>query len=371
MRIAIFSENLLSNSGGAEVYALKLAEVLCKQHEVELFTVYRSDTDIESVYKKYNTPYFQTHQIRKKTADLIIFDAVNRFLFWIKLKKKVENRFDFYINASCNRMLGFSGIKSIHLIHFPVQPYSKIFKGVIGKYLDNLYCKSYWQIWANSEFTRKYIQEWWNLDSIVLNPPIDMKIIPDKCLKEKENRIIVVGRLVPDKKIKELAEAFLEIKDLLKNYILIIIGNKDNNYIDYYNQLKIYEKTSNSYIRILSDVSYETLVSEYRKAKLFWHGKGLDVDESNPLLMEHFGMTTVEAMANGCIPIVINKAGQKEIVEEDISGFLWNSISELKEKTQKIINDENLLYNMSKNTIERSKKFLLDEFTKKVGLLIK
>jgi glycosyltransferase involved in cell wall biosynthesis len=55
--------------------------------------------------------------------------------------------------------------------------------------------------------------------------------------------------------------------------------------------------------------------------------------------MEHFGMTTLEAMVCGCIPIVINKAGQTEIVEHGISGFLWNTLDELIELTLFTINN--------------------------------
>ena len=58
--------------------------------------------------------------------------------------------------------------------------------------------------------------------------------------------------------------------------------------------------------------------------------------------MEHFGITTVEAMAAGCVPVVINKAGQREIVEDGVSGFLWNTWGELKDRTQLLAEDGNL-----------------------------
>lgn len=369
MRIAIFSENLLMNSGGAEVYALKLAEVLSKKHNIEVFTVSQKNVDVNDVYKKYNVPHFITKQIKRTFSTSKIKELFYRIIFWFKLKKQVNGKYDYYINTSCNRMLGFTKTKSIHLVHFPVQPYSKIFKGRLGVFLDKTYRKSYYQFWSNSEFTKGYLNKYWAVESIVVNPPIDMKTITEDEILKKENIIIVVGRLVPDKKIKELIESFLNIHNYINNYKLVVIGNKDINFANYYEQLCSYTK-DNDFIKILSDISYNMLVDNYKKAKIFWHAKGVGVDENNPLLMEHFGMTTVEAMANGCIPIVINKAGQKEIVEQNVSGFLWDTFEQLQQSTINLINNNCLMNQLYKKVIERSQLYLMPSFTEKVNNLI-
>jgi len=46
-------------------------------------------------------------------------------------------------------------------------------------------------------------------------------------------------------------------------------------------------------------------------------------------------MTTVEAMQNYCVPVVIDGGGQREIVEHGISGFRFTSKEELKSYTLK------------------------------------
>jgi len=38
-------------------------------------------------------------------------------------------------------------------------------------------------------------------------------------------------------------------------------------------------------------------------------------------------------MSYGCVPVVINKAGQKEIVDNAVNGYLWNTLKELRERT--------------------------------------
>ena len=47
--------------------------------------------------------------------------------------------------------------------------------------------------------------------------------------------------------------------------------------------------------------------------------------ETQPERFEHFGITTVEAMAYGCVPIVPALGGQLEIVGDGRNGRLWRS----------------------------------------------
>ena len=42
-------------------------------------------------------------------------------------------------------------------------------------------------------------------------------------------------------------------------------------------------------------------------------------------MFEHFGITTVEAMAAGCVPVVIDKADQREIVRHVTDGYRWTT----------------------------------------------
>jgi glycosyltransferase involved in cell wall biosynthesis len=42
---------------------------------------------------------------------------------------------------------------------------------------------------------------------------------------------------------------------------------------------------------------------------------------------EHFGITVVEAMSAGCVPIVHDSGGPKEIVQD--VGFLWYSVGSI------------------------------------------
>jgi PAS domain S-box-containing protein len=78
----------------------------------------------------------------------------------------------------------------------------------------------------------------------------------------------------------------------------------------------------------------------YGRAEIFWHFCGLG--QSNPAHVEHFGMSTVEAMQNGCLPIVFDGGGQREIVENGVSGFRFAGAGELRELTLRAIADPRL-----------------------------
>ena len=64
--------------------------------------------------------------------------------------------------------------------------------------------------------------------------------------------------------------------------------------------------------------------------------------------MEHFGISTVEAMSAGAVPIVYRGGGQVEIVRDDENGMLWKTIDELTTKTRTIIEDSSLYMRLSK-----------------------
>ena len=86
------------------------------------------------------------------------------------------------------------------------------------------------------------------------------------------------------------------------------------------------------------------LVEElFASSSIFWVATGLGEDEEKaPWLFEHFGITTVEAMAAGCVPVVIDKAGQREIVRHGTDGYRWTTLAELEALTRMVAGDEAL-----------------------------
>ena len=119
------------------------------------------------------------------------------------------------------------------------------------------------------------------------------------------------------------------------------------------------------------NLTRQQLKQTFETAGIFWHAAGYGEDEDlHPELTEHFGIVTVEAMAAGCVPVVIRKGGQSEIVQHGISGYLWDTVDELIEYTDRLIKDAALRERMSNAARLRAQCFSRDVFIERfLGLL--
>jgi glycosyltransferase involved in cell wall biosynthesis len=193
-----------------------------------------------------------------------------------------------------------------------------------------------------SEFVKEVLYRSHNIDAQVLYPAIDDFARADR----KENMILSVGRvfrgLYNDKRYDFLIEAFKGLRERLPHtsWIYRIAGScgSDTASQRYLEELRSAASGHPVYFHINS--TYEELRRYYNHADIFWHAAGYGVDENrHPERTEHFGMSTVESMSAGCVPVVVNRGGQKEIVSHGKSGYLWNTRDELLEYTASLLND--------------------------------
>jgi glycosyltransferase involved in cell wall biosynthesis len=111
-------------------------------------------------------------------------------------------------------------------------------------------------------------------------------------------------------------------------------------------------------IRVEANVPRSVVEHAMSTASIFWSATGLGEDEERaPWAQEHFGMTTAEAMAGGCVPVVIDRAGQREIVREGVHGFRWSTPAELTSKTLLVAGDAQLQERLSKAAVVRATEF--------------
>jgi glycosyltransferase involved in cell wall biosynthesis len=83
-------------------------------------------------------------------------------------------------------------------------------------------------------------------------------------------------------------------------------------------------------VELLTEVKFDQLRDLYLRAFAYVHASGYGRDpEAEPQLFEHFGMAVAQAIGAGCIPIVFNAAGPKEIVEGLGIGVTFESIGDL------------------------------------------
>ena len=104
-------------------------------------------------------------------------------------------------------------------------------------------------------------------------------------------------------------------------------------------------------------------MQRYRQAAVYWHAAGYGEDEERaPIRAEHFGITTVEAMAAGCVPVVVARGGQPELVTHGVDGFLWQTLDELGACTLALLRDKDLRQTMAAAARQSARRFDPAEF---------
>ncbi len=232
---------------------------------------------------------------------------------------------------------------------------------------------SYDLIAANSRFTQQWIQRRWNRESQVLYPAVDLQSFPPL---PKRPLILSVGRFFAgahNKKHLSMIAAFRDLCDRgLAGWEYHLAGGCDLDQPEQRAYLESVRAAAEGYpIRLRVNLSSDELRRLYGEAAIFWHATGYGEDESrDPDSFEHFGITTIEAMAAGCVPVVIAKAGQLETVTHEQSGLLWHTLDELEVHTRRLIDDAALRERLSAGAMSRSRDFGMDVFAWRVRALV-
>lgn len=220
----------------------------------------------------------------------------------------------------------------------------------------------------NSKFTKIYSEENWPVQSEIIYPPVDVEKI--KPLKKKKY-ILSVGRFfgfLKDKKHEILIKIFKELylTGSIEGWSLHLVGSAGEGDRNYLSELEIL--ATGLPVKFYPNLAYDKLIRLYGESSIYWHAAGFKEDD--PTKMEHFGISTVEAMAGGCVPVVIAKGGQLEIVEQGTSGFLWDTTAGLVDYTKRLMKNEKLFNSLSIKAILRSQKFSKDNFQENIKKLL-
>lgn len=239
-----------------------------------------------------------------------------------------------------------------------------------GSLFNRLKMKKINKVVCNSNFTKESIDGEYKVKSEVVYPPVEISKL--KPLK-KENIILYVGRfskLQQEKKQDLLIDVFKELCDSgLKKWKLVLVGGSNVGGEEFVQMLR--EKSKNYPIEILENLPFWKVVDLYGRSKIFWSAAGFGVnEEKEPYKVEHFGISTVEAMAAGCVPLVVGKGGYKEIVEDEVDGFLWNDIKDFKSISLQLMKDERRRQEVAGKAQEKSKRFSQEKFEESVFKLI-
>jgi glycosyltransferase involved in cell wall biosynthesis len=349
--------------GGGQRYAATLAEIL--QSEYDITFIANKDITLEQ-YKEWfgldlsncklkiiKIPFFEKAGRYYIDEGMVINEETNPF----DIISQESLNYDIFINANMLTKVKPLSALSIFICHFPDREKEKFFS--VDKYDYLLTNGNYGSFWVKRK---------WGLNpTLRLYPSVNMYHGRDS-FDGKSKIILSVARFESDgsKKQLEMIRAFRELckrdQRVKQEWRFIIAGGSagDNPFFNKVESEINAIKATN--IELMPNLTNSDILKLYGEASIFWHACGLG--EKVPVLVEHFGMTTVEAMQNYCVPIVINGGGQREIVEHEISGFLFSTVEELISWTLKVIDDDELRKRIAQGAYEKSHRFNADMFKK-------
>ena len=161
---------------------------------------------------------------------------------------------------------------------------------------------------TNSEFSRNAILRTFGVHSRVLHPPVDVDVFRNACLSanNRDDSILVISRFHPSKKIENAIHLAKLLSQSSLGIGMKIIGNISPNGIAYFNYLCQLVRRYNleKFVTFEINVRFDRMLDAMRRSKVYLH----------PLPGEPFGISTVEAMSAGIIPVVPDIGGHNEFV---------------------------------------------------------
>jgi len=407
MRILI-GHHLWARPGGGEQFAAYTAKILRELgHEVALAST--SGIDFEKLKTWFNVDLSGCKTYTVVKWYLPYFGIYQRLLFWRAVKKgivdfkpdivivdneiykpilKLRSRYNFrlveYIHFPFDAVVLYLGMKRNipeDLRQAFASYYGRDIEEYYSKYFSTWYWKLYFKVWlrlysrwargnpfevadkvlCNSRYIARIVREIWGSEPEVLHPPVDVELFSKcagKSFEERENKVVMLGRISQEKKIEWAIEAVARTSTKPR---LVVIGGLTKAHIPYKQRLEKLARDLGVDLRLYIDAPRELALQEVATAKVFVH----------TCVGEHFGIAVVEAMAAG-LPVIVHKSGGPwlDIVEEGKYGLGFETVDDLAEKIDKLMTDEKTWRYYSEAGRRRAQEFGLDRYREKLRVLI-
>lgn len=360
-KICFYSPYIPDHFGGGEKYIFDAVTILAKKHDVSIAITSNShsfsDNKIRAIRKSYEE--FLDYSLKK----INFIPTPIRTSSFILNKISWTKQFDVIYYAT-DGSLFFSKAKR-NILHIQIP-----FTNKKSSILDRIKLLN-WKIKnTNSAFTKTIIEKYWKTKINYIHYPMveleDNNNPSITTLKRKKRIILHVGRFfrqLHSKKQEVLVSIFKEMLEKnpkeTKGWQLIFVGNIEDK--SYFNQIK--KEAKGLPIKFFQKIKREKLIQLYKDASIYWHATGFGINQNKyPEKMEHFGISTVEAMSLGCAPVVIGKGGQPEVLGDGLKNYLWETKKECLDITLSLINNKQTKFEVQQKAIKQSKEFSKNKF---------
>jgi len=363
-KTAALYDPYLDTLGGGEKYILSILKVLSEEDfEINIFW----DKDLTSEIKnrlslQFNIKLEFLPNIFRKSSPLSFVNKLTA------LKK-----FDYFFYMTDGSYFFSSAKKNFVYVMIPQKELVNM--NIINRLKTNNYI-----FITHSKFTQNWLKKW-GIKSELIYPYIDIgkpSFVRDfvGTTAGKQKIILSVGRFFKHlhSKRQDLVINFFQLlkkQPAFKDFKLVLAGGLKKEDEEYFNEIKK-SAGDNPSIVFKPNITFNELDKLYELSTYYWHLTGYGVDEDKqPELVEHLGITPLEAMASGCITFCYQAGGPKEIINDGVNGFLFKTGDELIQKMLKAINNINLQNKIRSSAVQFVKdNFSYQSFKDKVTKII-
>jgi glycosyltransferase involved in cell wall biosynthesis len=277
------------------------------------------------------------------------------------------------INTVANEILIPSDVAYVHFLHFSVMmsnlwylakswrvsPTTTNMIGAVARAkILKLVLMLSRIVLVNSSFTRRIVKEVLGIDSFVLYPPVIMEHTSCIPLSTRKNWVVTISRFARDKRL----ERVLAIAKKVKSTKFFLVGMLWST--NYFQRLvRMAKKLSLENVVFLPNLPRNELVNLLSRAKLYLH----------TMPYEHFGISVVEGMAYGLVPIVHRSGGPWEDIlggVQGLYGYAYEDEDEAVGYINDLLNDEQLRNQIAERAFKRAQMFSEEQFKQRFKKVI-
>jgi glycosyltransferase involved in cell wall biosynthesis len=370
--------------GGGEKRTLVMAEHLSRRFNVTLLTGQEFDAERQERY--FSVDLSRVNVVR--LPGLLPFRSANAWADTLERVSEVRHfsriqalGLDVFINNHWASNLACPAKHGIYMCMFPheLQGDRARPRGLAARLRNRLLGMpgnsrdSYEVITANSGFTASWVRRFWGREANIVYSVGE----PMGPAAEKRRWILHVGRFVDpsradNKHQRTLLDAFCDLRDLhAEGWELHFAGTVMPDAQAQRAARELEGMAASWPVCFHFNAAFDELRELYRQAAIYWHATGYGSQpQEDPHKQEHFGITTVEAMSAGAVPLVINRGGQPEIVDHLQSGFVWDSLSELASYTRRVARDADLRQQLSQAAGAAATRFSRSAFQGRIERIV-
>ena len=375
MKIAVMHHSL-NIPGGAERLCLSVIEALRnKGHNVSLITVEKTDWKVVkdsfgSVVLPNEENYVITGRISRKLTSILVSSTYFSIFVLQLLATRQKQKHDLIINTFGDAV---NSMADITYVHFPLRaalslsqippltnvPMWQTIAPIYGSAMSLLDKITPGDLLTNSKFTKEIIRTVLRRNSLVLYPPVNTETYSSNCFRNTKegHTVVVVASYTPKRHLEQVPL----IAKHSKSAKFVVMGKADEYSLptlkklrDHISRLHVEDR-----VTLLENVPFKEFLEVLSEAKVYLH----------IMPQDHFGISVVEGMAAGCVPVVHRSGGPwMDILDEQqgMYGFSYSTPAEAARYIDTLVSDEDLRSRTALKASYRAKRFDKTVFMKRM-----